>query len=62
MGAGVAWKPTHMPWRTTEYPLEKGLEVFDAELHGACRALEIAQNLKNDERVTLFLDSQAVIK
>ena len=51
-----------MSWRTTEYLLEKELEVYDAELHGACRALEIAQNLENDGRVTLFLDSQAAIK
>ena len=62
VGAGVAWKPTFSQWETQELPLGKGIEVYDAELHGACAALEIAKSLGNNVRVTVFLDSQAAIK
>ena len=42
-------------------PLGKGKEVFDAELYGACMALEVAQTLQQEGPVTVLLDSQAAI-
>ncbi len=36
--------------------------MFDAELHGVCSALEIAERLECDGRATVFLDSQAAIR
>ena len=62
VGAGVAWKPKHSPWKTEEIPLGKRLEVFDAELHDVCSALEIAQKRKCDGKMTVFLNSQAAIR
>jgi hypothetical protein len=35
--------------------------VFDAELLRACRALELSKTLQNSSKVTVLLDSQAVI-
>ncbi|KKA19734.1 hypothetical protein T310_6279, partial [Rasamsonia emersonii CBS 393.64] len=42
-------------------PLGKGKEVFDAELIGACRALELTPRLCGQGPVTILLDSQAAI-
>jgi hypothetical protein len=61
VGAGVAWRPTCSPWKTQEFPLGKGKEVFDAELLRACRALELSKTLQNSGKVTVLLDSQAAI-
>jgi Reverse transcriptase-like len=61
VGTGVAWKPTFGQWQTREISLNKGKEVFDAELQGICEALETAQILGNNGRVTVLLDSQAAI-
>src|SRR3954447_24768441 len=55
VGTGIVWKPTSSPWQTREIPLGRGKEVFDAELYGACEALELAQTLGNNEQVTVFL-------
>ena len=58
----MAWKPTPASsWRIHEIPLGRGKEVFDAELIGACEALERAQSVDNSKRVTVLLDSQAAI-
>jgi hypothetical protein len=57
----VAWRPSQGSWRTQEFPLGKGKEVYDAELYGACAALEIAQSVAQEGPVTVLLDSQAAI-
>ncbi|KKA16155.1 reverse transcriptase, partial [Rasamsonia emersonii CBS 393.64] len=41
-GAGIAWQNPQGAWQSQEIPLGKGKEVFDAELMGVCRALELA--------------------
>jgi hypothetical protein len=41
--------------------LEKGKKVFDAKLYGACKALELAQEMETTEPVTVLLDSQSAI-
>jgi ribonuclease HI len=61
VGAGVAWKLSQDNWQTREIPLGRGKEVFDAELYGACVALEIAQSMLQEGPVTVLLDSQAAI-
>ena len=62
VGAGVAWKVSPGDWRTAEIPLGRSKEVFDAELEGACRALELARTIGESRQVTVLLDSQAAIK
>jgi hypothetical protein len=42
-GAGIAWVEPSGTWKTKQIPLGQGKEVFDAELVGACKALEIAE-------------------
>ena len=61
VGAGVAWTATPGHWRTVEIPLGRSKEVFDAELQGVCRALELAQAMGENRQVTVFVDSQAAI-
>jgi len=61
VGAGVAWQTLLGAWRSQETPLGRGLEVFDAELAGACRALELAIGMEDQGPVTVFMDSQAAI-
>lgn len=39
----------------------KGQEVFDAELLGIVRALQVAEKVGNQRPVTILLDSQAAI-
>ncbi|KAL2012180.1 hypothetical protein VTN00DRAFT_4898 [Thermoascus crustaceus] len=60
-GAGIAWQNPQGVWQTREIPLGKGKEVFDAELIGACTALELALRLCGQGPVTILLDSQAAI-
>jgi ribonuclease HI len=61
VGAGVAWQTPQGVWRTQETPMGTGKEVFDAELTGAYKALEIALKNKGQGPVTVLLDSQAAI-
>ena len=61
VGAGVAWQDPLEAWQTREIPLGLGKEVFDAELIGACEALEIALKDGGMGPVTVLLDSQAAI-
>jgi ribonuclease HI len=61
VGAGVAWQNPLGAWQAREVPLGLGKEVFDAELVGACEALEIAMEDRGREPVTVLLDSQAAI-
>jgi hypothetical protein len=42
VGAGIAWQAISGAWQAREVPLGLGKEVFDAELIGACEALELA--------------------
>jgi ribonuclease HI len=61
VGAGVAWQHSWGAWQTRGVPLGLGKEVFDAELVGACEALEIALKDRNRGLVIVLLDSQAAI-
>lgn len=61
VGAAVAWQTPEGRWRTQELPMGKGQEVFDAELLGAYRALELAGKMRQQGPVRVLLDSQAAI-
>ena len=62
VGAGVAWQASPGgSWQAREVPLGLGKEVFDAELIGACEALELAVRSRDQGPVTVLLDSQAAI-
>ena len=60
VGAGVAWQALGV-WQARGIPLGIGKEVFDAELIGACEALELALKIRDRGPVTVLLDSQAAI-
>ena len=60
-GAGTAWQEPGGTWRTWGFPLGKGYEVFDAELLGVVRALQLAEKVGDQRPVTILLDSQAAI-
>ena len=60
-GAGIAWQEPGGTWRTRGFPLGKGYEVFDAELLGVVRALQLAEKVGDQRPVTILLDSQAAI-
>jgi len=59
-GAGLAWQEPRA-WKTREFPLDKGHEVFDAELLGVVRAVQLAEIVGDQKPVTILLDSQAAI-
>jgi hypothetical protein len=44
-GAGVEWQDSSGAWKSKEIPLGQEKEVFDAEMIGVYKALEIANNL-----------------
>ncbi|KAI9034952.1 ribonuclease H family protein [Aspergillus affinis] len=60
-GAGVAWKSPEGVWKTRIFPLGKGYEVFDTELLGVVRALQIEKKVEGQGPVNILLDSQAAI-
>ncbi|ODM18571.1 hypothetical protein SI65_06443 [Aspergillus cristatus] len=60
-GAGLAWQEPGGTWKTREFPLGKGHEVFDAELLGAVQAVQVAEKVGDQRPVTILLDSQAAI-
>jgi ribonuclease HI len=60
VGAGVAWQASGV-WHARGVPLGMGKEVFDAELIGACEALELALKIRDRGPVMVLLDSQAAI-
>jgi len=60
-GAGIAWQEAGVAWKTKEIPLGKGQEVFEAELLGVVRALQVAGKVGDRRPVTILLDPQAVI-
>lgn len=59
-GAGIAWEQQEQ-WRTQKIPIGAGHEVFDAELIGICKALELALKVEQKGPVTVLLDSLAAI-
>jgi ribonuclease HI len=61
VGAAVAYKPPHGPWRTRLAPLGAGFEVFDAELVGVVEALEWALEEDLIGPIRVLLDAQAAI-
>jgi ribonuclease HI len=60
-GAGIAWLESPGMWKTKQIPLGQGKKVFDAELAGACKALEITEQLGYKGSIKVLLDSQAAI-
>ena len=60
-GAGLAWQEPGGAWKTWGFALGKGYEVFDAELLGVVRALQVAEKVGDQRPVTILLDSQAAI-
>ena len=62
VGAAAAWRQSST-WQTCKTSLGKSKEIFDAELWGVSDALKVALDIaRNQEAVTIFLDSQAAIK
>ncbi|KAI9035197.1 ribonuclease H family protein [Aspergillus affinis] len=60
-GAGVAWQDPAKKRKTRGFSLGKGYEVFDAELLGVVRALQVAKKAGGQRPVTILLDPQAAI-
>jgi ribonuclease HI len=60
-GAGIAWLEPSGTWRIKQVSLGQRKEVFDAELTGASKALEIAKQLGYKGSIRVLLDSQAAI-
>src|SRR5271154_29236 len=68
-GTGIAWKQGDI-WLTKGYPLGDTKEVFDAELYGIKKALDIAIKRSSNrslqpnpyKRVIVLSDSQAALK
>jgi hypothetical protein len=56
-GAGIAWLEPSGTWKTKQVPLGQGKEVFNAELAGACKALEITEQLGHKGSIRVLLDS-----
>jgi hypothetical protein len=56
VGAGVAWQAFGV-WHARGISLGLGKEVFDAELIGAYKALELAQKSQDRGPITVLLDS-----
>ena len=58
----AAWKRESI-WQTCKISLSKSKEIFDAKLWEISDALKVALNIaRNQKAVTIFLDSQTVIK
>jgi hypothetical protein len=60
-GAGLAWQEPGGVWKTREFPLGKGHEVFDAALLGVVQALQVARRAGDQRPFTILLDSQAAL-
>jgi ribonuclease HI len=60
-GAGFAWQDYSGAWKSKEIPLRQEKEVFDAELVGVYKALEIAKQLDYKDNLRILLDSQAAL-
>jgi hypothetical protein len=60
-GAGISWLEPSGTWRIKQVSVGQGKEVFDAELTGASKALEIAEQLGYKGSIRALLDSQAAI-
>ncbi len=59
--AGVVWQKNTGEWQSQEQTLEQKLEIFDAELAAADKALEIMRDMRITESITVLLDFQTVI-
>ena len=60
-GAGIIWQELGGTWKTQGFPLGKGCEVYDAELLGVVRVLQVVEKVGDQRPVTILLDSQAAI-
>jgi len=60
-GAGLAWQEPGGTWKIQGFPSGRGYEVFDAELLGVVRVLQVAEKVGDQRPVTILLDSQAAI-
>jgi hypothetical protein len=59
--AGIAWLEPSGTWRIKQVSLGQGKEVFNTELTGASKVLEIAKQLKYKNSIRVLLNSQAAI-
>jgi hypothetical protein len=59
--ADIAWQEYSGAWKSKEISLGHGKEVFDAELTGVYKALEMAKWLDYKGPLRVLLDSQAVL-
>jgi hypothetical protein len=59
---GIVWQDYSGAWKSKEVPLGQEKEVFDAELVGVYKALEIAKQLDYKGSLRTPLDSQAALE
>ena len=59
--AEIVWQKNTEEWQSQKLILKQKLEIFNAELITADRALEIAEDMRFTESVMMLLDFQTVI-
>lgn len=60
-GAGVAWLEPSGTWKIKQIFLGQEKEVFNTDLVGACKVLEIAEQLGYKGSIRILLDPQVAI-
>ena len=61
VGAGLAWETPKGVWHNKSVLMGKGKEVFNIELIGVVKALEIAARAGGSGPITVLLNSQTAI-
>jgi hypothetical protein len=60
-GAGIPWQDYKGAWKSKKIPLGQEKMVFDAELIGVYKTLELAKQLGYKGSLRILLDSQAAL-
>ena len=59
--AEIVWQKNTEKWQSQKLTLRQKLEIFDAELAAADKALEITRDMRITESITVLLDFQMII-
>ena len=59
--AKLIWQKNTKKWQNQKQTLKQKLEIFDAKLTAADKALEITRDMRIIESITVLLDSQTII-
>ena len=57
----IVWQKNTKKWQSQKLTLKQKLEIFDAKLAVADKALEIMKDMRITESVTVLLDFQTII-